>query len=159
MEKIIFLTLITFFGFLSNAYSQQKKFLENIYSFIEDPGLFSINQSLPHVPLVPFVKQEDAIENNWNNSPGYRSLNGLWKFKWLETPDLAPKDFFLEKYKDQTWDNITVPGNWEMQGFGDPMFRNVSQPFRSNPPYVPHDYNTTGCYRKTFTVPGNWDGK
>ncbi len=156
MKKIILFTLICI---SASSFSQQKKFLENIYTYIEDPGLFSINQSPPHVSLVPFVTREEALNNNWNHSSGYLSLNGLWKFKWQETPDLAPKDFFLEKFKDQAWDNITVPGNWEMQGFGDPMFRNVSQPFRSNPPFIPHDYNPTGCYRRTFTLPGNWDGK
>ena len=159
MKKIIFLTCISLVGISISTFSQQKKFLENIYSYIEDPNLFSINQSPPHVPLVPFITREEALENDWSKSRGYQSLNGTWKFKWLEIPDLVPKDFFMEKYKDQAWDNIKVPGNWEMQGFGDPMFRNVSQPFRVNPPYIPHDYNPTGCYRRTFTVPGNWDGK
>ncbi len=139
-----------------NSISQQKNFPDNIYSFIEDPGIFAINQEPGHVPLVPFASISDALENNWSKSTGYQSLNGTWKFNWSETPDLAPKDFYQEKFKDQSWANIKVPGNWEMQGFGDPMFRNVSQPFRSNPPFVPHDYNPTGCYRRTFSIPDTW---
>ncbi|MEI7422601.1 MAG: glycoside hydrolase family 2 TIM barrel-domain containing protein [Prolixibacteraceae bacterium] len=150
-----FFTLIISFS----ALSQQWNFMNNIFKYIEDPGMFSLNQEPGHVPLVPFSNIDQALKNDWNQSPGYLSLNGVWKFKWSEIPDLAPKDFFNEKFKDQSWDNIKVPGNWEMQGFGDPMFRNVSQPFPSNPPFIPHDYNPTGCYRRTFTVPDTWKDK
>ncbi len=158
--KIKSLYILLFLHLLSNtSFAQQKNFLENIYSFIEDPGMFALHQEIGHVPLVPYTSREEALKNDWSKSSGYQSLNGTWKFRWFENPELVPKDFFLEKVQDQAWDNIKVPGNWEMQGFGDPMFRNVSQPFRSNPPFIPHDYNPTGCYRKTFTVPGNWSGK
>ncbi len=159
MKSIISCTLLAMLILPLSAISQQKNFLENIYSYIEDPGLFDVNQEPEHVPLVPFATVKDALENNWSKSSGYQSLNGTWKFKWSEIPDLAPKDFFLEKFKDQSWDNIKVPGNWEMQGFGDPMFRNVSQPFRSTPPFIPHDYNPTGSYRRTFAIPDTWKDK
>ncbi len=157
MKKIL-LSLL-FLVFLVSSFGQTNKFLDNIYNYIEDPGMFTLNQEPGHVPLVPFSSLSQALGNDWSKSGGYQSLNGTWKFKWQETPDLVPKDFFIEKYKDQAWDNIKVPGNWEMQGFGDPMFRNVSQPFRANPPFIPHDYNPTGCYRRTFTVPEIWEGK
>lgn len=156
MKKIILSTLLAFLLFPSFLFSQQKKFLENIYSYIEDPGMFALNQEPGHVPLVPYADLAEALENNREKSWGYQSLNGTWKFLWLENPDLVPSDFYLEKYWDQDWNSIKVPGNWEMQGFGDPMFRNVSQPFRSNPPKIPHDYNPTGCYRRVFTVPESW---
>lgn len=149
---IAFILLV--FSFTSVA--QQWKFLDNIYKFIEDPGMFSLNQEPGHVPLVPFSNIDQALKDDWSQSSGYLSLNGIWKFKWSEIPDLAPKDFFIEKFQDQSWTNIKVPGNWEMQGFGDPMFRNVSQPFPSNPPFIPHDYNPTGCYRRTFSIPDTW---
>jgi beta-galactosidase len=144
------------FAFSFIALAQQRNFLDNIYKYIEDPGMFSLNQEPGHVPLVPFSSIDQALKDDWSLSAGYLSLNGVWKFKWAEIPDLAPKDFFREKYLDQSWNNIKVPGNWEMQGFGDPMFRNVSQPFPSNPPFIPHDYNPTGCYRRTFILPDTW---
>ena len=151
ISTVFFLLVLSF-----TSISQQWNFQDNIYKFIEDPGMFSLNQEPGHVPLVPFSNISQALKDDWNQSTGYLSLNGMWKFKWSEIPDLAPKDFFREKYQDQSWANIKVPGNWEMQGFGDPMFRNVSQPFPSNPPFVPHDYNPTGCYRRTFSVPDTW---
>ena len=57
------------------------------------------------------------------------------------------------------WNTIKVPSNWEMEGWGDPMFRNVPVPFKANPPYVPHEYNPSGAYRTTFTIPSNWNGE
>jgi len=151
----VLITLVLSFS----AQAQQWNFLDNIHKYIEDPGMFSLNQEPGHVPLVPFSNIDQALENDWNQSSGYLSLNGTWKFKWSEIPELAPKDFFNEKFKDLSWDNIKVPGNWEMQGFGDPMFRNVSQPFPSHPPFIPHDYNPTGCYRRTFILPDTWKDK
>ncbi|HEY5509838.1 MAG TPA: glycoside hydrolase family 2 TIM barrel-domain containing protein [Prolixibacteraceae bacterium] len=154
-----FCTLIVPFILSLTALAQQWNFPDNIHKYIEDPGMFALNQEPGHVPLVPFASIDQALENDWNQSRGYLSLNGTWKFKWSEIPELAPKDFFNEKFKDLSWDNIKVPGNWEMQGFGDPMFRNVSQPFPSHPPFIPHDYNPTGCYRRTFTIPDTWKDK
>ncbi len=159
MKKSSFSTILVILLCSCNSFAQSNKFLANIYKYLEDPGMFALNQEPGHVPLVPFSNVNEALENDWSKSWGYQSLNGTWKFKWHEIPDQVPSDFYLEKFKDQAWDNISVPGNWEMKGFGDPMFRNVSQPFRPNPPFIPHDYNPTGCYRRTFTVPGNWTGK
>ncbi|NJK86879.1 MAG: hypothetical protein HC906_13785 [Bacteroidales bacterium] len=117
------------------------------------------NQEPGHVPIVPFNTITKALENNWKKSWGYLSLNGPWKFKWSENHESSPNDFFYEKFNDSKWDIIQVPSNWEMKGYGDPMFRNISHPFISNPPYIPHEYNPTGSYRKTFTLPANWKGK
>ena len=141
------------------AYSQQQGYLENIYRFIEDPGKFAENQEVGHVPLVPFASVQDAIENDWNKSTGFLSLNGNWKFKWSENPEQSLPDFFSTSFNDSKWDNLSVPGNWEMQGYGDPVFRNISQPFISNPPFIPRDYNPVGSYRKVFTLPSAWKGK
>lgn len=158
MKRIFFTSMVLFF--ISNtSLAQDKKFLENIYHYIEDPGMFAVNQEKGHVPLVAFTSKEDALSLNWNKSNDFQLLNGQWKFKWFETPDVVPKDFYERQFKDIAWDDIKVPCNWEMEGFGDPVFRNISQPFRTKPPFVPHDYNPTGAYRKMFTVPANWKSK
>jgi len=156
-NKLIISIFCCFFSV--HAYTQQQGFLENVYKFIEDPGKFALNQETGHIPLVPFASVQEALENDWNKSGGFLSLNGLWKFKFSESPDVSPKDFFNEKFNDSKWDNLEVPGNWEMKGYGDPVFRNVSHPFPSNPPFVPHDYNPTGSYRKIITIPANWKDK
>jgi len=138
---------------------QEKDFTKDLYGFIENPEIFELNQEPGHAPMVPYANIEDAIENDWNKSTGYQSLNGQWKFAWSETPEKAPADFFKTTFDDSKWNNIPVPSNWEMQGYGDPVFRNIAQPFKADPPRVPREYNPTGTYRKTFTVPDAWKEK
>ena len=135
---------------------QQSPDFSHIYQYIEDPSVFSVNQEPGHMPLVPFRSVNDALTCNRELSDGYRSLNGKWKFHWSENPENLPDEFYKRHFKDARWDNIQVPGNWEMQGYGDPVFRNVSQPFPANPPYIPHDYNPTGIYRRSFDIPSEW---
>jgi len=97
--------------------------------------------------------------NNRLKATSYMSLNGTWKFFFSDVPEGTPQDFFAESFNDNKWDTIHVPSNWEMQGFGDPIFRNVTTPFHANPPYVPREYNPTGSYRKTFNIPASWKEK
>ena len=139
--------------------AQQISFPANIYDFIENPAVFDINQEPGHVPLIPFNSVNESLENNWKKNTFFLSLNGMWKFHWSENPDSSPKQFYQEKFNDKNWDNIEVPSNWEMKGYGDPVFRNIAQPFKANPPFIPHDYNPVGSYRKNFTLPANWNGR
>ncbi|MFA5432948.1 MAG: glycoside hydrolase family 2 TIM barrel-domain containing protein, partial [Candidatus Paceibacterota bacterium] len=145
MKKIVGLFIILS-SFTVSA--QQSKFA-NVYPFIENTAVFEINQTEGHTVCIPLK----------SNSENVLSLNGRWKFHFSNTPEGTPNNFFALNFDDQKWSEITVPSNWEMQGFGDPLFRNVAQPFRSNPPFVPREYNPTGSYRKTFTIPANWKSK
>jgi beta-galactosidase len=159
LMKQIFSFFLLFCVSAETAFTQEHNFLQNIYQYIEDPRTFAINQEEGHVPQVPFSSVDKALSFNFNQSPNYLLLNGEWKFRWFETPEQVPKDFFASPYNDAAWNKITVPGNWEMQGYGDPVFRNISQPFRAKPPQVPHDYNPTGAYRRTFVLPADWKSK
>jgi len=141
------------------AYTQEKPFLSNIYNYLENTKVFELNQVEGHVPLVPYLTVDEALRNNRAKATSLLSLNGTWKFHFADTPEGTPDKFFAENYNDKKWDTIHVPSNWEMQGFGDPLFRNVSTPFPPDPPYVPREYNPTGSYRKTFNIPGLWKGK
>ncbi|MEI6900426.1 MAG: glycoside hydrolase family 2 TIM barrel-domain containing protein, partial [Bacteroidota bacterium] len=132
------------------------KLPKDIYEFIENPQILELNQEPAHVQAVPFDDQTSALKKNRADSKNQLSLNGIWKFSYAENAESAPVGFFQPKFDDNNWGNIKVPGNWEMQGFGDPMFRNVAQPFKTDPPKVPHDYNPVGSYRTTFTIPANW---
>ena len=109
--------------------AQDVHYMENLYQFIENTDVFELNQEEGHAYFVP---------------EKHLSLNGDWKFKFTDVPEKMPKDFFEVGYDDRAWADIAVPSNWEMQGFGDAMFRNVSLSFQADPPNVPRDYNPTG---------------
>jgi beta-galactosidase len=157
MKKLF--TIITFFLFIVFAsFSQQKPFLSDIYSFLENTSVYELNQEEGHVPLVPYSTIDQALNNNYKN-PNYLSLNGIWKFNYSDTPEGVISDFYKEEFNDKRWDTIRVPSNWEMKGYGDPLFRNVTTPFHPDPPRIPREYNPTGSYRKTFTVPASWKGR
>ena len=139
--------------------AQERDFLNHVYDYIENTSVFGLNQEEGHVPLVPYANTQEALIRKMEGSGNYLSLNGTWKFFYTETPAGTPPDFYKVGFNDSKWHNIIVPGNWEMQGFGDPLFRNVTTPFKPNPPAVPREYNPTGSYRRTFDLPEGWKGK
>ena len=91
------------------------------------------------------------------------SLNGVWKFNWNETPDSRPLDFFKVDYEDGSWGVMPVPGMWELNGYGDPVYKNVGYAwcgnFATEPPYTPTERNYVGQYRRTFDLGEDWKGK
>ncbi len=139
--------------------AQELNYLDHVYDYIENTSVFELNQEPGHVPLVPYATSQEALAGMMEKSGSYLSLNGTWKFFYSETPEGTPAEFYKPNFNDREWSSITVPGNWEMQGFGDPLFRNVTTPFKPAPPKVPHEYNPTGSYRKTFELPANWKGR
>jgi beta-galactosidase len=127
--------------------------------YIANTAMFEENQTPPHTPIAPFDSKEQIEGDSWINSQWIISLSGTWKFQWNDVPEKAPWDFFEPDFNVSEWDNIQVPSCWQMEGFGDPKFRNVSQPFPATPPDPPADYNPTGSYRREFTVPETWTGR
>jgi len=125
----------------------------------EDPSVIRRNQEEPHATLMPFTSTEEALATARKSSPFCQMLNGVWKFYWAEIPEEAPAEFYKPGFDDRKWSEIKVPSNWQMQGFGHPLFRNVHQPFPATPPTVPHDYNPVGSYRRTFSIPDSWSGR
>ena len=91
------------------------------------------------------------------------SLHGLWKFKWYEIPDGRSTTFFQPQTDDSDWGEMPVPGIWEVNGYGNPLYVNIGYcwkgQFENNPPYVPVEKNHVGQYRNSFTVPADWNGK
>ena len=92
-------------------------------------------------------------------SPNRRSLNGDWKFHWAPRPDERPPDFFEPDYDVSDWATIPVPSNWEFEGYGHPVYRDEFYSFPANPPFIPHDDNPVGSYRRDFAIPPGWDGR
>lgn len=124
--------------------AENQDFIGNLYNYIENLDVFEYGQEESHAYYIP---------------EHHKLLNGSWKFFYADTPEEIPSEFYAERYSDSKWDTIDVPSNWEMRGYGDPLFRNVSAPFIANPPQTPRDYNPTGAYRTTFTVPSDWKGE
>ncbi|MCH5175661.1 MAG: beta-galactosidase [Prevotellaceae bacterium] len=95
-------------------------------------------------------------------SSRYLSLEGDWKFNWVENADERPENFFAVKYDDSSWGTMKVPGIWELNGYGDPIYVNTSYAWRSDwvgePPAVQDKGNHVGSYRQTFSVPADWKG-
>lgn len=157
MKRSLISVLFCTTALIINA--QEKPFLSHIYDYLENTSVFETNQVAGHTPLVPYSTFAEALKNNRSASENRLSLNGTWKFHYTNTPEGTPAGFFSASFNDKSWDTIHVPSNWEMQGFGDPMFRNVSTPFKPNPPFVPREYNPTGSYRRTFSIPVTWKEK
>jgi len=139
--------------------AQEIDFMKNIYNSLENTAVYELNQLEGHTPLVPYNTVAEALKNDKATAPNSLSLNGIWKFHYSDTPEGAPTDFYKENFNDRNWDTISVPSNWEMKGFGDPLFRNVSTPFPPDPPKVPREYNPTGTYRRSFFLPAGWKEK
>lgn len=124
----------------------------------ENPEVFNINQEQPHANFIAYNSLESLISGNKESSPFYQSLNGDWKFHWVRKPEDRPKEFFQDDYDDSKWDDISVPSNIELQGYGEPIYVNKQYPFPRNPPYIPHDNNPVGSYKKEFLIPQSWEG-
>ena len=153
-----FVVLFLFVFVFQSVFSQEMKEWEN-------PAVFNINRVEPHAFFIPFENEGLAWDNNKNESAFFKSLNGIWKFNIASNPAGRPVDFYQEDYDVSQWANIKVPGNWERQGFDTAIYVNTGYPFwmierkRPNPPQIPHNYNPVGSYRRTFTLPENWDGR
>ena len=153
MNRYVFFLL--FFSFLSSLSKSQE--VEFSPSFWEDPAVFEIGQTAPHAFFIPYDVADDAIKNK--KSPNYLLLNGQWKFRLFETPEQVPADFSTPKFDVEEWGEITVPSNWQMEGFDHPKFRNIALTFESNPPKIPDYFNPTGCYKLKFEMPKTWSEK
>lgn len=125
----------------------------------ENPAVVGRNREPAHCTYLPFSDINTALKNDANRSPFFKSLNGTWKFSWVKKPADRPVDFYKECYDVNQWDDIPVPSNWELQGYGVPIYTDEAYPFPRNPPYIPHDWNPVGSYKRTFSCPKEWKGR
>lgn len=125
----------------------------------EDPGVFRINKAEPHAHFIPFATKEQALTGDKWESPMLQSLNGTWQFHLSQNPSERPYWFFKDDFDTRDWDEIKVPANWETEGFDYPIYTNVKYPHERTPPKIQDYYNPVGSYKRTFTIPSDWDGK
>ncbi len=125
----------------------------------ENPEVFAINKENTRASSLPYPNESLAIADDYTASPYYQLLNGKWKFHWVEKIADVPADFYKENYDASKWVDMPVPGNWEFNGFGIPMYVNIGYGFPINPPHINKEDSPTGAYRTTFDIPDNWDGR
>ncbi len=123
----------------------------------ENPKVIEINKEDPHSYFISYNSEGNAIKDELNTSH-YHSLNGIWQFNWSENADKRDKKFY-ELNGNDLKERIPVPSNWEMYGFGYPFYANITYPFPKNKPFVPHDYNPVGQYKRAFNIDASWADK
>ena len=124
--------------------------------------VYSVNAETERTELIFWDNWQDALSQDFEQSGNYMDLNGVWKFRYHETQaDMDPAIGQTTAEQAQTWDDIKVPGNWEMQGFGIPVYVNTDFEFMTwepKPPFIP-DENPTGVYFRTFEIPQGWSDR
>lgn len=128
----------------------------------ENPDVTGINKLPPRASFFAYENNTLAGQDKREASKRYLLLNGTWKFNWVRDVADRPTDFYKETYDTSGWDDIKVPGNWELQGYGVPIYVNHPYEFKvknPSPPDIPDGYNPVGSYKRTFTLPEGWKDK
>lgn len=176
----ILCTLSTAFSLLplsilaqSHKHSVQKVSRQIPGNYWENELVFSENQEPGHATYIPYSSVQEMQEDAYYKTPwvyprstDYQLLNGKWKFFFVDEPSKRPLTFFQPSFDTSTWDEITVPSNWEMQGYDHPIYCNVEYPFANKPPFVMrregfdgYGVNPVGSYRRSFDIPATWGNK
>lgn len=126
----------------------------------ENQYVLSVNREPARASFTPYASTPGDMQ---------MSLDGMWKFNWTKTPGEQPADFYKKDFDDTGWVNFPVPADWEVNGYGTPIYSSSGYTFKIDPPFVMKEpkrkytayieRNPTGCYRRTFTVPAEWRGK
>ena len=170
--KKTYLLFIIVFANLTGITSQntQKKTYKN---YIENEQVISENKLDTHASFSSFTSEDTAIHSI---NEFKQILDGIWKFNWVRDPKDRPQNFMIPTEDVSSWSNIKVPANWEVEGFGVPIYVNHQYEFADykapvaediefvnnvpkHPGKVPNNYNPVGSYRRDFNITPNWDGK
>ena len=129
----------------------------------QDMQVNEVNRLPLHATFFAYENEATALKGEPQNSKNFVSLHGDWTFKGVENADQRPVDFWKPDFNDASWGKMPVPGMWELNGFGDPVYVNIGFAwrghFKDNPPYVPTKDNHVGSYRRMINIPADWDGK
>lgn len=136
---------------------------------IEDPQCLGIHKEAAHATLMPYADLKEALKADRYASTFSRSLNGTWKFHYVPWPQQRPVDFYKTDYDVSRWDNIRVPSNWQVEGYGTPYYSNYTYIFKKDFPHVMSappvswtaykERNPVGSYRRDFDLPLDWKGR
>ncbi len=149
-EQFVYCFIVGMFLFTGMVHAQ------DAYREWEDPTVFAINREMPRATFYNYPNAELALKGDPDLSPFYKLLNGTWKFHWAPNPAQRPVDFYREDYILDHWEDIKVPSNWELEGYGIPIYTNKKYPHNDTPPLVGDRDNPVGSYRRDFELPKHW---
>ena len=160
--------------FVLNVQAQDKDPIKDYKHYIENEGVISENKEDAHASFTSFTSEKDALKNT---PEFYQLLDGTWKFNWVRNPHDRPTTFMNLNEDVSAWDDIKVPSNWEVEGYGIPIYVNHQYEFSdykamvaddmelidgiypANPGKVPNEYNPVGTYVREFSIDNSWNGK
>ena len=173
----IFLTLAFLTILSSQSYGQFQNRVDDIWKYIENEQMIGEHKEPAHASFTSYTSAPNALTKKATEAKYYQTLDGIWKFNWVRVPKDRPLTFMNPQESVTSWDDIKVPSNWEVEGFGVPIYENhqyefsdfnapiskdmkfVDRIYPANPGKVPHDYNPVGSYRRDFELDADWDGK
>lgn len=128
-----------------------------------DPEVNSVNRMPMRSAYFAFENKDVAKAGDKAASENFLNLNGTWKFNWVKDAGQRPTDFWRKDFNDKAWGTMSVPGVWELNGYGDPIYVNIGYAWRNQapatPPLVPEENNHVGSYRRVVKIPADWSGK
>ena len=127
-------------------------------NFWEDPRIVDEGKEPARAWFIPYTDAAQVDRDDKFGSPRVKSLNGTWKFHFAEKVSLRPADYYAETLSEAEWKDIRVPGSWETQGFGVPVYTNIKYIFHANPPHVDSGDLPVGTYRTWFETPEAFEG-
>lgn len=175
MRKLFILMAII--GLAKPGYSQQADPVANPWDYVENVEMIGLNKAPAHASFGSATSVSEALNTKATDLSTRQYLDGTWKFNWVRSPKDRPVTFMDPAVSVADWDDIKVPSNWEVEGYGVPIYVNHQYEFadykapvspeiefedKIYPKYpgkVPHDYNPVGSYRRSFTLADDWDGK
>lgn len=127
----------------------------------QDVQTVGVNKQAPRTSFMTYATRDEALKGKFTDSPYYCSLNGTWKFFFVNSYKQLPEDITNPEIDLSDWHDIQVPGNWEVQGYGTAIYTNQGYEFKARnpqPPLLPED-NPVGVYRRDIEIPSNWEGR
>ncbi len=160
-----------------SSFSQSSDPVKDVWNFVENKDIIEDNKEPAHASFASFSSEKEALTVKDSDAEFRQYLDGIWKFNWVRSPKDRPTTFMNPKENVTDWDNIKVPSNWEVEGYGVPIYVNHQYEFADfkapvskemefiegrypkYPGKVPHEYNPVGSYRRDFNVAKDWNGK
>jgi len=158
-KKMILFGLLTLIAFSGKSQTPKVPFNDKMPHDWENQAVSEINREPVHASLMPFDTEAKVAANDFSVSPFHKSLNGKWKFHFVNKPADRPTGFFSSSFDDSQWKLIDVPANWDLKGYDYPIYTNIRYPFKPAPPTIQADFNPVGSYRMEFETPADWNGK